>query len=103
MSTEQRDAFEDFARRDLDGRGVDPDTAARVVEDTYGEEEPAKHFFKATFKKDGETVARVVRAANPDEAMSVVWNNGGSASVMVERLDDFPYPVHIPKNLRLGW
>lgn len=29
------DAFEEFARRDLEAKGVEPDTAAQVVADTY--------------------------------------------------------------------
>lgn len=34
------DPFEEFARRDLEHRGVDPDTAAEVVENTYGDGHP---------------------------------------------------------------
>ena len=32
------DAFDAFARRDLEARGVDPDTAARVVRNTYDDD-----------------------------------------------------------------
>lgn len=38
-----RDPFEEFARRDLEERGTDPATAARVVVHTYVEPDDEPH------------------------------------------------------------
>lgn len=53
-------------------------------------------WWKATFRIDDETVARIVKAEDGDAAMDRVWDRYGARSVMVEEVPEaavrlYPY------------
>lgn len=82
------DPFDAFARRDLEAKGVDPETASRVVEDTYGEAEKTEATPRPWFKaigSHGDTPHEIVTPRGSDggpEAIALCYREEDAALIV---------------------